>query len=240
MADSTSFKVDSDNPRTLQKLLGVSLPENSVVWDYHGYKIRAHLLTEGTISIVNTGAAVDTILIVNDDSLFTVARNALFSSTLQNENMEEQDIIGLMFSVDHTTTSPNTDAAPIAFDISLGHKSGAVRTYSAKETTSLKYKFSSYLVVEGAGIATLQYFGPLIFDFHKPLRIKRNEQTVEYFSATTTLWIRSSTDRNAYTAHTVVTTYTIKVNAYVILADPGLVAMFATLDDFWSRFQKEA
>jgi hypothetical protein len=228
--------VHSEDQRTRERLIGLALPENSVVWNFKGHKIRAHLLTEGTLTVVNTGNATDTILTVKNDSLFTVSRNALFNATLQNESKEAQSLIGLLFSVDHTVTSPDTDKGPIAFDIIIGHKSGATKTYSNKAITDVRYMLDSFVVVEGAAILDLPYFGPLIYSFHEPIEIKRNEDTIEYFSGVCMLWRRTSTDRYAFTAHTAVTTYTIKVNGYAIVADVELVQMFDTLDDLWAQF----
>jgi hypothetical protein len=240
MADKSNLIVDCDDPRTRQKLLASGLPENGVVWDFLGYKIRAALQTEATLTVVNTGAATDTQLIVKSDSMFSFARNTLFSSTLQNENKDKQAIIGLMFSVDHTVTSPDTDAGLVNIDLLLSHKSGATRTYSAKETTWCRYSLYSAPIVESAGIETLPYFGPLIYDLHKPIIIARNEDMVEYISGVCLLYKCTAADRMTRVAHTVVTTYTIKVNAYVIVCDVELTQMFETLDDLWARFMKEA
>jgi hypothetical protein len=53
------------------------------------------------------------------------------------------------------------------------------------------------------------------------------------------LW-RTTTDRPTFTAHTVVTTYTIKVYGYAIVVDAEIIAQYETMDQFWNEFLKEA
>jgi hypothetical protein len=198
-----------------------------------------YALTEGTVSIANTGAATDTILFKSSTSLFSFARNAAFNATIDNLDKKEQVLAGLMFLVDHTTTSPDTDVGSIEFELLFQHRSGAAPSYEQAGYARKRYKFESHVAVEAAGIGTLPYAGPYILDLQSPLIIGSSSSVVEYFGCTCILW-RTTTDRPTLTAHTVVTTYTIKVSAYAIIVDPEVIKSYPSMDAFWNEFMKEA
>jgi hypothetical protein len=223
---------------TLQKRLNSLLHSDIAVHRFKGGYVRFHELTEGTISIANTGAATDTILFKETSSLFTVARSALFNSTIQNLEKQSQVLAGMIFMVDHTTTSPDTDAGSIEFDLLFQHRSGGAPTYDQNGYAVRRFKLESHVVVEAAGIGTLPYAGPFILDFQSPLVIQKNQSSVEYIGCTCILY-RTTADRPAFTAHTVVTTYTIKVAGYAIVVDPEVIAAYPSMDAFWNEFMKE-
>ena len=205
---------------------------------FRGGFVRFHALTEGTISCANTGAATDTICFKNTSALFSVARNALFNATIQNLEKNIQVFAGIVFSVDHTTTSPNDDTGSIVFDLLFQHRSGGAPTYEQAGYARRRYKLESHVIVEAAGIGTMPYAGPFILDFHAPVVISKNQSMVEYIGASCLLW-RSTADYPVFTAHTAVTTYTIKVAGYAIIVDPEVIAAYPSMDEFWNEFLKE-
>jgi hypothetical protein len=224
---------------TLQKRLNSLLASDIKVHRFKGGFVRFHALTEGTISIANTGAATDTVLIKNSASLATVARSALFNSTIQNLDKTSQILAGYIVLVDHTTTSPDTDAGSIFFDLLFQVRSGGAPTYEQAGYARKRLYMESHQVVESAGIATLPYAGPFVLDLHAPVIIQKNQSTVEYLGVTCILW-KSAADYPAFTAHTVVTTYTIKVLPYAIIVDPEVISQYESMDAFWNEFLKEA
>jgi hypothetical protein len=237
MVDATNFKVLCRDLDSLKSLVKSLFSADIVVHDFPGGKVRFHVLTEGTISIANTGAGTDTILYKDTASLFSVARSALFNATIQNENKDDQALLGFIVLVDHTTTSPNTDVGSIEFMIKFRHRSGGSPTYAQAGYGKKELKLESHVVVEAAAIGTLSYCGPFAVDLANPIHVKRNESTLEYLGASCELW-RSTTDRPTFTAHTVVTTYTIKVAAYAVLCDLEVLKNYRSLDELWNQFLK--
>ena len=237
MVDATAFKTMCRDEHSKKSLISSIFSSDIVVHDFPGGKIRLHALTEGTISIVNTGAVTDTILIKDTSNLFSVARSAFFNSTLQNEMKDTQALLGFLVNVDHTITSPNTNTGSIEFTLKFRHRSGGVPTYAQASYGMKTIKLQSHVVVESAAIATLSYEGPFIIDLANPLIVKRNESTIEYLGVLTELY-RATTDRPDFTAHTVATTYTIKVAGYAVIADPEVIEGYRSLDAFWNQFCK--
>ena len=68
-----------------------------------------------------------------------------------------------------------------------------------------------------------------------PVLVKRNESILEYLGAFTVI-NRSTTDYPTFDAHTVATTYTVKVAGYAVLVDVEVIAQYKTLDEFWNEF----
>lgn len=237
----TAHILTCEDQETKRKRINVSLPDDEVVWPFLGFKMAALLLTEGSIVIANTGAATNTILINESASLFSKAHNAMFSATLQNEVKEAQAFLGLIFNIDYSTIDPVDDTAiglkRLAID--LGRKSGAVRTYSEKSITeSQHYEFVGRDVVEASPVKPLPYCGSFLFDFYKPVIVKRTSSIVEYISYHGVLYASTEAAPLTPVAHTTVTTYTFPMNAYAILADVELVDLFSTMDEFWNQFRK--
>jgi hypothetical protein len=241
MADASNFLVLCRDAPTKQKQINVGLEHGSVVHPFRNGKIRFKLLTEATISIANTGATTDTVLIKDTTSLFSFERSTLFNSTIQNESKEEEILAGIAFMVDHTTTSPDTDAGHLRFQLKMRRESGTAPTYSAKSLTTRDFEFDSFKVVEAAGSETLPYAGPLLYDFHNPKIVKRSDTETEYIGCTCILW-RNTAEFPTFTAHTVVTTYTIKVYGWAVLVDLSIMksGAFKSMDELWSQFLKEA
>lgn len=237
MADSDNHIVLVRDELTKKKLLASGFPSDIVVHDFLDGKLRMYALTEGTIAIVNTGAATDTIVIKDAASLFSFQHNAAFNATIQNESKNKQAFIGVVFSVDLTKTSPDTDAGSTKITLEMRHRSGGAPTYSQYGYQKQKYELESYVVVEAAGIATLPYCGPFIYDFHDPVILERNKSVLEYIGATVMMH-RTTTDRPTLTAHTAVTTYTLKVYAHAVLCDIAILKKFSSLEELWNQFMK--
>lgn len=235
MVDATSFICMARQPSELDQKLGILLDTDIVVHSFKGGKVRFHALSEGTISCVNTGAVTDTIAVVDDASLFSVARSALFSATIQNEGKEEQLLIGFIVLIDHTITSPNTDTGNIHIRCLFRHRSGGAPTYAQAGYGRREIRVESFAVVEAAAIATVPYAGPFLIPLSYPVLVKRNESILEYLGAFTVI-NRSTTDYPTFDAHTVATTYTVKVAGYAVLVDVEVIAQYKTLDEFWNEF----
>jgi len=235
MVDSTSFICLAREQSSQEMKLGSILTSDIVVHDFRGGKIRFHALTQGTISIANTGAGTDTILVVDDASLFSFARSTLFNATVQNENMDSQMLVGFVVLIDHTVTSPNTDVGNVHVRCLFRHRSGGSPTYAQAGYGRREIRVDSFVVVEAAGIATVPYAGPFIIPLNYPILVKRNEAIIEYLGVFTVL-NRSTTDYPTFTAHTVVTTYTLVVAGYAVLVDPAVMSNYSSLDEFWNEF----
>jgi hypothetical protein len=228
--------VTSEDLNTLSKLLGVALQEGDVIIDVEeDFQIKAHALTEVSINPVNTAQVADQILRLQNASLISFVRSALFTAALKNTDKKEQAVLGMLFSIDDNGLTPTTDIGDFAFDILFGHKSGTVRTFSAFHVTNVLYKFESrYFAANAANVAALPYFGPLKFEFVKPLIVKRAEGITEYISHDTTLWriVADATGRWGKTAHTAVSTYDIKVRPWIIMCDVEDLASYSKEEIF--------
>jgi hypothetical protein len=237
MADSDSHIVICRDKYTREKLLNLLFASDIVVHDFKGGKIRFYAMTEGTVSVANTGAATDTVCVKDSASLFSFVRSALFNSTLQNENKESQALVGFALLVDHTKTSPDTDDGSIEFIMDYRHRTGGAPTYAKAGYGRLDIQLESHSVVEAAGLGDLPYAGPFILALSSPIIVLRNQSITEYISCFTTLW-RTTTDRPTFTAHTVITTYTLKVAGYAVLVDLEVLGQYFSIADFWNDFMK--
>lgn len=235
MVDATSFVSIARDQKSIEAKLGSLLDSDIVVHSFKGGMVRFHALTEGTISAVNTGAVTDTIIVADDSALFSVARSALFNATIQNEAKAAQMLVGFVVLVDHTVTSPNTDTGNIQIRILFRHRSGGAPTYAQAGYGRKEIRVDSFAVVEAAAIATVPYAGPFIVALNYPIMVKRNESVLEYLSSFTIV-NRSTTDYPTFDAHTVATTYTIKVAGYAVLVDLEVIANYRSLDAFWNEF----
>jgi hypothetical protein len=101
----------------------------------------------------------------------------------------------------------------------------------------MKLKLESHVIVEAAGIGNMPYAGPFVLSLSSPLIMSRNQSVTEYLGCSVILW-RTTTDRPTFTAHTAVTTYTIKVAAYAVLADLEVLVNYFSIADFWNDFMK--
>lgn len=233
MADATNFIVLCRDDNTKKYEVSSLFASDIKVHQYKNGNLRFHQLTEGTISAANTGAATDTVIIKDDTSLASFKRSELFNSTIQNENKESQALIGFVFRADHTVTSPDTDKGSLHIELKFRHRTGGAPTYDSKGYDGVSYRLESYVVVEAASIATLPYAGPFAIPFAQPIICKRIESTLEYLGCTTIIH-RTTADRPTFTAHTVVTTYTLKVNLHAVLVDMEILQAYNSLSDLWN------
>lgn len=228
MADATNFstRIDDADKRSLSKILHTPFDHDQVIRNVsdQGF-IRAHILTELTLSIVNTGAATDDDLKNEVLSAFAVARSDFFNSTIKTDVMDNQVLLGILFNVDHTTTSPDTDKGDVQIELGIGHRTGdAPSSVAAKSTLSKSIvKFLSEIIVEAAGIKTEPYSEPVFEPLASPIVVGKNDSVKEYWSIFGKIQRVTGKESRAKLAHTVVTTYTLKVNAWAILADVNLV-----------------
>lgn len=229
--------VTSDDLHTLDKLLGVSMPEGSVVIDMDGWSLKLHSIAETTIQPVNTGQVLDKIVTLEEDSLISFQRNVIFNAALKNLQKPDQAILGIMFCMDDVGPSPADDIDDIAIDLLLGYKSGTSRTYIASQVTNILYKLDShYISANLANVATMPYFGPLRFPFLKPLIVKPSDTITEYLSHMTRVWRRTAADRYAFTAHSAVTTYTLAFKSWLVIVDTS-VAKSLGIDAIWAKLE---
>lgn len=235
MADYTSFLVVARNQSAIEQKLGAILCSDIVVHNFRGGKVRFVALTEGTISAVNTGAVTDTIVVVDDASLFTIARSALFNATVQNEAEKEQMLVGFLVLIDHTITSPDTDSGNVRMRFLFRHRSGAAPTYAQAGYGRKEMELDSFKILEGAGIGAVPYAGPFILPLNYPIKVERNESIIEHLGCFTVLW-RNTAEFPTFTAHSVATTYTFKVAGYAVLVDLSIIANYKSLDEFWAEF----
>lgn len=235
MADHDNFVVLPHYESQVQNLIGSVLQSDIVVHDFRGGKVRFKALTEGTISLQNTGATTDTVIGADDASLFSFARSTLFNATVQNENKEEQALVGYIVMVDHTKTSPDTDSGNTRIHINFRVRSGGSPTYAQAGYGKKEIILDSFKVVEAAAQLTMPYAGPFLIPLHFPIICKRNESVLEYLASSTTIY-RTTANYPTFNAHTVVTTYTIKVAAYAVLVDTEVLGQYKSLDQFWNEF----
>lgn len=236
MTDATAFIVRPLDQSTKNKLFHGLVENGKVITRFGKGFIRLHGLTEGTISIANTGAATDTLLLKTDAALCSYLRSALFNATINNLDKTTQAIIGYLVMVDHTTTSPNTDAGTILARMRFFMKSGTSPTYSSKSPCMDMIELTSEQVVNAAAIAEEAYAGPFLIRLRNPIIAGRDDGVTEYLGVNTEVQRMTSIISSIIAAHTAVTTYTFKVTAWVILADPEVLADYHDPEHFWQNF----
>lgn len=229
MTDSTKFRVLPVDYTMQHRMITGAIENGRVVRKLKDGSIRFHALTEGTITPVNTGAATDTLITVSSTSLFSFQKSALFNATLQNSDKEQQILIGILFCLDHTTTSPDTDAGTTKFWIGLFHRVGTAPSYSASMLGIDWFSFTSELIVSGE-VAAVPYSPYFIYPFSEPIICNRGDQETIYIGQVTML-ARCTMASNVLVAHTAVTTYTLKMTAYAVLFDPELASKFNRVSD---------
>lgn len=235
MADSDYHRVTCRTENTKQKRLGLLFEDGIVRYGDKGKRVYFHALTEGTISIANTGAATDTYMVVEDATLFSFSANDVFNTTLKNQGLEKLVLMGFICAFDHTTTSPDTDDDTLDIDIGFFFNKGKDPSYNQKIFNSYQawLELTSKIIVEAAGIETVPYCGWFIVPLAKPVLVKGDDQ--EDIVLGTVSEVRQADD-GAYTA---VTTITIKCAAYAVYVDASLVEEnnWAQVSDFWELFK---
>jgi hypothetical protein len=218
MVDATNFKVVAVDDATRRRLFNYLGTLDDKVHRTTLGKIAFIPLTEGTIAIVNTGAATDKLLTVDDSSLLSFVRNALFSATYDTDKQDRLVLVGFVISVDHTVTSPNTDVGHTKFELSFRYRKGTVPTVPVKSHAIVQYLLESKEISEAAAIETVKYAGPFKLLLAKPDVLVKSDDSTSYLGAQTELW-RNTTE---FAAHTAVTTYTLKVYAHAVVVDEAL------------------
>ena len=229
MADATSFLVVEFDEQTKNKRVDALFPHGVVTLPWRQGNLGLHALTEGTITIANTGQATDTFVGFDTNPLFSFQENAVFNDALGNRNKPKQYLLGYLFTFDHTTTSPDTDAGTTEIEILIRRGFGTAPTYSEKANAAVRIKLQSRVTVSVAAKITEPYCGPFVFPLRKAIALKKGGNITEYVCAAGML------NRASDAAHTAVTTYTLKVTGWAIVADLGVI-QGQRLAEFWKEF----
>jgi len=234
MADASNFisRVDPRDDFTKRRVLKRA-PKNGLVKFQHGPgNVYFHELTEKSHQPANTGAATDTLLGVEYLTAFSIARSAFFNSTLETQEKADLAMIGVVFQLDHTTTSPDTDAGVTEQEVSISNAQGnAPSSIDANNISTCKYKFLSKRIVEGAAIMTQHYSEKVVHYFAEPSVFKRSDPIKEIISTEMILNKVTDAEDRELAAHTAITTYTIKMTAHAILVDTELLSAFRSLTE---------
>lgn len=234
MTDESSLRVTPRTSETLRKRIDLLLSDGVLYYGPENQRIYFHALTEGTIALVNTGAATDSYLIAEDATLASFSSADIFNATIETDHLEKLVLMGFIFAIDASTISPDTDAQTLDIDLGFMFKAGEAPSYAANVVNSFQsmFEFTLDVIVEAAAVKSVPYCGWFPIPLASPKIVSKTDPNKYYLGSGSE---GKQTDEGAFTA---ITTVTLKVKAYAVLVSPKMAAAenWATVKDFWQRF----